>query len=321
MPLKKLVVNIEPVQSGTGNPSPENVRPITGWTGCNVIQGQIPTDLDWTPKKTINASGIAVTNDNGAYSGFIPVQIGNNLLAFNSIEADGRIVRIHGYTADGQWVSQLTSQYFESDIPIGLRVMPFDIPDNGITQIRLSTGNIVSFVLLDVGKHIPITFPVEAGTVYAGTLDVMNGALKARPYYASYNGETLVGPWVSSMDVYAPGTTPTIGAQVVDLGGVETVYQLTPPEITTLLGTNNIWADCGPVSVDYPADTKLYIDALTAPTEDDMIANARIESGKYFMVGNMLYLSTALILAGETIIPGTNCQKTNLAAALNALNT
>jgi hypothetical protein len=37
-------------------------------------------------------------------------------------------------------------------------------------------------------------------------------------------------------------------------------YTITPQEICTLLGTNNIWADAGPVDVEYRADTKLYID-------------------------------------------------------------
>jgi len=37
-------------------------------------------------------------------------------------------------------------------------------------------------------------------------------------------------------------------------------YTLTPQEIRTLLGTNNIWADTGDTAVTYPADTKLYID-------------------------------------------------------------
>lgn len=34
-PLKECVINIEPVQSGSGDPSPDNVRPITGWTELN----------------------------------------------------------------------------------------------------------------------------------------------------------------------------------------------------------------------------------------------------------------------------------------------
>lgn len=90
----------------------------------------------------------------------------------------------------------------------------------------------------------------DAGTVYGGTVDVVSGVLKVRPYIASYNGETLVGPWVSSMDAYTPGGTPTAGAQVVDMGGTETSYQLTPQEVATLLGNNNVWSDGGPVIVE-----------------------------------------------------------------------
>ena len=37
-PLRSLMVNIEPVQSGSGDPSPENVRPISGWTGANIVE-------------------------------------------------------------------------------------------------------------------------------------------------------------------------------------------------------------------------------------------------------------------------------------------
>ena len=37
-------------------------------------------------------------------------------------------------------------------------------------------------------------------------------------------------------------------------------YQLTPQEVRTLLGENNIWSDGGDMSVEYPADTKTYID-------------------------------------------------------------
>ena len=36
-PLKGLEISIEAVQSGSGDPSPTNVRPITGWTECNIV--------------------------------------------------------------------------------------------------------------------------------------------------------------------------------------------------------------------------------------------------------------------------------------------
>lgn len=41
-------------------------------------------------------------------------------------------------------------------------------------------------------------------------------------------------------------------------------YTLTPSQITSLLGTNHVWADCGEVAVEYVADTKMYIDNIVA---------------------------------------------------------
>jgi hypothetical protein len=49
--------------------------------------------------------------------------------------------------------------------------------------------------------------------------------------------------------------------QVVWKLATPVTYQLTQGQVKTLLGVNNIWADTGNIlSVDYPADTKLYID-------------------------------------------------------------
>lgn len=97
-------------------------------------------------------------------------------------------------------------------------------------------------------------------------------------------------------------------------------YQLTPTQINSLLGENNVWSDTGETEVIYRADTSLYIQKLTGSTEDDMVANQNIAIHKYFMVGNQLYYSTSAITTGQKIVVGTNCTLTNLADALNALN-
>lgn len=36
VPVSELIVDIEPVQAGSGEPSPTNVRPISGWSECNI---------------------------------------------------------------------------------------------------------------------------------------------------------------------------------------------------------------------------------------------------------------------------------------------
>ena len=96
--------------------------------------------------------------------------------------------------------------------------------------------------------------------------------------------------------------------------------QLTANEVSTLLGQNNIWSDAGDVEVEYRADTKLYIEKLTAPTEDDMIADHAISANTFFMVGNTLYRATTAIASGATITVGTNATKLSLSDALNALS-
>lgn len=101
-----------------------------------------------------------------------------------------------------------------------------------------------------------------AGTVYGGTINVVTGVLTVyKANIAAYNGETLVGPWLSSMDEYSAGATPTTGAQVVYTLSTPITYQLTAQEVKTILGQNYAWSSNGAgVSITYRADTKLYID-------------------------------------------------------------
>ena len=85
-------------------------------------------------------------------------------------------------------------------------------------------------------------------TVYGGTLDVVSGVLTVtHGNIASYNGETLPSTWISDRDVYASGTTPTTGAQVVYELATPLTYQLTAQQIKTLVGTNNVWASSGDI--------------------------------------------------------------------------
>ena len=113
----------------------------------------------------------------------------------------------------------------------------------------------------DDGTTHAVDWTATAGTVYGGSVDVVSGPLSSTmDEIESYNGETIGEPWISSLDDYAQGATPTMGAQVVYTTATPRTYQLTPQEVKTLLGQNYIWSDSGDVSVDYIADTKKYID-------------------------------------------------------------
>ena len=100
----------------------------------------------------------------------------------------------------------------------------------------------------------------------------------------------------------------------------QSVGTFTPAVIPALYGENHVWSDTNKLTLKYRADTELYLKRLTQPTEDDLIANANIASGLFFMAGSSLYLSTASIAKGDTITPGVNCAALSLAEALNQLN-
>ena len=60
-PLKECKVHFSPVQEGEGDPSPENVRPISGWTGVEVNcagKNIIPDDLDFVDGKFKPTDGV-----------------------------------------------------------------------------------------------------------------------------------------------------------------------------------------------------------------------------------------------------------------------
>ena len=157
------------------------------------------------------------------------------------------------------------------------------------------------------------TFPISDGSGYFGVRFGANNTTlyfyKLNDYVEGITNLTSCKAWFTANPVHI--VYPL--AEPIEV-------PLTPSVIQTLLGNNVLWADTGDVHVRYRADTKLYIQKFTRPTEDDMIANANIESGKFFMVGNQLYYSTSAISAGTTIVPNGNCTRLSLADALNNLN-
>lgn len=72
IPIKSCVVQITPAQEGSGDPSPDNVRPIAGWTGCTISHsGSDTTDPDtltisWEPEAGAVYGGTLTLNEDGS---------------------------------------------------------------------------------------------------------------------------------------------------------------------------------------------------------------------------------------------------------------
>ena len=67
-PLKSLIANFLPVQAGSGDPAPDNVRPITGWTGVTVNHGADQTDYDTYP--------VTWSSEGTVYGGYVDLVTG-----------------------------------------------------------------------------------------------------------------------------------------------------------------------------------------------------------------------------------------------------
>lgn len=92
------------------------------------------------------------------------------------------------------------------------------------------------------GDTYDITLPE---TIYGGTVDAVTGmGSKTWGFIASYNGESLPGEWISDRDVYAPGTTPTTGAQVAYKLATPEPFQATGNQaLPAVSGLNTVYTD------------------------------------------------------------------------------
>lgn len=164
-----------------------------------------------------------------------------------------------------------TEEYIDTrtvPIPVGHRTTYADIyPIGGVDEVIVSIADNDSF---DPSTDYSIMLGARAccsrvcnsmvfGMVYSGTLDVISGKLTVTyGYIDSYNGEELPSVWMSDRDVYAAGTTPSIGAQVIYELEEPIVYQVCVPEIELNDGMNYIHANSGDVkavTIEYGGET------------------------------------------------------------------
>lgn len=330
--MRSVVVNITPVQSGSGNPSPDNVRPISGWTGAEITRtgknllpvtatAQTLNGVTFTPQAdgSIKISGTATANTFyylHNVAGWMDSLIGKgNVILTGS--ATGVAIRLYHY--DGTNTVQSTNGTPSASVPITAAGAQVDVRiASGTTvdtmiypMLRLASDSDATFEPY-AGQTFPVTWESQAGEVFGGTIDVVSGELKVTHKSVTYTGAsseswsygsnrfrisvpdmvTTISPRVevlsnigvyaasgsavgtifgSGGDVYyyAPASITTVADYRTWLGSNNlqvmyplaqpVIYQLMPQQITSLLGSNNVWSNTGDVEVEYVADPKLYI--------------------------------------------------------------
>ncbi len=240
LPMPKLEVGIEPVQEGSGDPSPENIRPISGWSEANV---SVNDGNWWDEEYQIYGSGASARIGNKN-----PIPCKPNTTYYITKPPS------NGWKFYDNEMNLLATYYNQTyTTPSNCYYMSFQLHESYGTTYN----NDVCINTISNKYYVPYnghTYNIQFRdgdnplTVYGGSLDVVSGELTVTDeYIASYNGETLPATWISDRDVYAEGTTPTTGAEVVYELATPLTYQLTPTQVKSLLGSNNVWADSGDV--------------------------------------------------------------------------
>ena len=291
--LVRLVVGIEPVQAGSGDPSPDNVRPISGWAECKVTR---------TGKNLLDPSARTTSAQNIRYyqNDNLLLKAGTYTLSISS-QVSGLYVNSGASTLFEKYNSTFLAFTLTEDTPVH-----FDFYKSGIDTsllCQLEVGSTASSYEAYQGETYTIDLD---GTRYGGTLDVTSGKLTIDRRYvlkpscgnplnqtnpavilnllvqaaAGVNGtansklisncaKTVSANYQYANSVIAvalnsaeqirlsvPGlTTQEQYQEWINDNNFEIVYplathievQLTPTQITTLSGTNNIWADTGDI--------------------------------------------------------------------------
>lgn len=299
-PIKHLKVYFSPKQAGEGDPSPENVREITGWneiniykTGKNLLNPAIvggPTKAN--DDGSITVTGRDITGWSTKQSIYLPSgsydfysQFGSEHRSRYKIEEKGEVEFINKRTISLTETSQLRFK----------AAMGTAYPITGWLQIFKNSE--VYEESKYTGDIISIDWTDEAGTIYGGYVDLITGELVENkilwtkntadmdnaenyPGWRNTGIDQYIGSGIdilvdiSSMFKKYWANTKSSGSTVyqtaANWGHSQTelkemaldvqfivplatpiTYQLTPTQLSTLIGRNNIWSNADCVEVEY----------------------------------------------------------------------
>lgn len=344
------------------------------WGGddfLNDASKAVPGRVNWTTRSV----SIATTSSSAPQDRFAGIY--PNTGRYNGIRLDGSIYTLYIGLSREDTLDRKTNLYvYRGPLSAGSQILTTNPPYMGLSHTgslfsvgnKRNSGTTIlyadkvallkgSFKLEELGvdpvtKDIvdPSKFPAYtceklvidwetvAGTVYGGELNVLTGELKVtHGCYESYAGEALPGKWISSMDVYAQGSVPTIGSKVVYELSSPINYLLAPANLTTLEGHNRIWANTGKISVGVHVDLKGYIDEVGnaanrhtdeiannlsqnfAEVLEDAVAERSYNIGEFIVINSVLYKVTSPVAVEETFQPGVNIIRTTVGEELAAI--
>ena len=258
----------EPVQEGSGTPSPENIRPIKGRDSVTVERcGENLLNIkpfnkftnkgityEYVPDGGIHISGTALASVDspvfpiwhlppGKYCG---MDSGAGIFASIVMQRNGKNLWLNAKGAFEILAGDVTKYlYFVANagVTVDKTIYPYIVPGTTApTTYKPYISQTNTLILPE--------------TVYGGEVDAVTGDGKRTwEIIDNYAGETIPREWISDRDVYSADKNPTVGAQVA--------YRLAEPvpftaigaqPLPALAGGNTVLTDADSVSVSGRAD-------------------------------------------------------------------
>ncbi len=202
LPLKSHKIALTATQSGSGTPSPDNVRTISGYSAINISH----SDAD--------------TSNPTVYT----IQIGSTVYGGEYDARSGVLTVTHGF--------------------VNVADMDILVSATGIFYFSIADA------LLEEGKLIAISNMLNYGGTQRNWLDDKTYAIA--PWSNTTTNERFA--------IKGDGTETTVTDLKANMSGAYIVYELATPTtiqlppcpIDTLEGVNNIWADTGDTTLQYP---------------------------------------------------------------------
>lgn len=285
-----VTVSWGPTQEGSGEPSPDNVRPIKGRDGVTVERfGENVIELLSTNDSSV---GIKIAVDaeknitlNGTLAGKGNIEIGTCRLHWAAGKTytmyvkkvggsvslgsgDGITFAYSLFTADFEYFFRGDTTSTNLDAYIASNAAPAETEFIFMLQCWRD-GTVFNNYKIQIevveGTTAPTTYkPYISQTntltlpeiVYGGEVDAVTGDGKRTwGIIDNYAGETIPKEWISDRDVYSADKNPTVGAQVAyRLAGPVPFTAAGAQPIPALAGANTVLTDADSVSVSGRAD-------------------------------------------------------------------
>lgn len=260
-------VSWTPAQEGSGDPSPENIRPI---------QGRTEIKVERCGENLLNIKPFDTDTSNGITFEYVP-EGGIHIQGTASVNTDSPTFPVW-HLPPGKYYGLNTPTGVSASIVVRRNGSNLWLDTEGIFEIL--SGDVIIYWYMIVtngttldttiypyivpGATAPTTYTPYIGitntltlpsTVYGGEVDTEGKGQETWGYMDSYAGETLPAEWICDRAAYAEGTTPPNGAQVA--------YKLDKPKpftatggaaIPALSGTNTVLTDADSVTATGRAD-------------------------------------------------------------------